>query len=160
MEEDQYHSRGPEVVSEEAEVEEYRHGCDQIEDGESPLSRFGIPDGDNAVKEKGDSNYGDGKRDGDRDRKSLSTPMDDLSLGADGMCDPLGVMAKCRVELIISISLRRIHMLSGSISDHLSIQGSWGVRLGTSNLFSAQTRSIMNSIGSWIISLGSDKAKE
>ena len=51
-------------------------------------------------------------------------------------------------------------MLYGSISAHLSSQGIWGIGLGAVELFGTQKRSIMNSIGSRISSLGSDEAEE
>ena len=129
---------------------------------EPPPYRFIFPDRGNDGKEKGDSNNGDrdGDGDGDGDGKSLIIPMDELSLGVDNVCDTLGVIPTCGVELIRSMSSRKIHMLSGSISSHQSSQYNWGIRLGATDLFGAQTRSITNSIRSRIISLRSDEAEE
>ena len=62
------------------------YGCDRIEDRESPLSRFGLPGGDDDGKDKGDRNDGDGDGYG----KSLSILTYNLSLGVDDVRDPLG----------------------------------------------------------------------
>ena len=51
-------------------------------------------------------------------------------------------------------------MLSGSISAHLSIQGSWGVGSGAATLFDAWKKSRMNIIGSRIIRLKRKEAEE
>ena len=141
-----------------AEAGEARSGQDRIEDRESHLSRFGFPDGDNYWKEKGYRNDGDGNRDRDGNSKALSILTDDLSLRLYNVHDPLGGMPIHRVELVRSMSSRKIHILYGSISAHLVSQGAWGVRSGAAALFISWVRIIMNSIGSRIISLGGDKA--
>ena len=64
------------------------------------------------------------------------------------------------MELVRSISSKKRNILSGSIYYHLISQGIWGVRWGAAVLFGARTRSIMNSIGSWISGLGSNEAEE
>ena len=84
------YSRGPSVFPEE---EEAQSGCDQIKYRESPLSRFGAPDGDDDRREKGDINYGDG----DGDYESLSILKDYLSLRLDDVHDPLGSITTHRV---------------------------------------------------------------
>ena len=145
-----------------AEAEEAQRRCDRIEGGESPLYRFGVLRRDDDRKEKGDINNGDDKVDVDGDGygESLGIPTDDLSLWVDDVCDPLRGMPNRRVELIRSMSSRKIHMLSGSITAYLSSQGSWGIISGAVALFSDRTRSRMNIIGSRISSLGSDEAEK
>ena len=134
------------------EEEEAQRIHEQIKDREAPLSRFGATDGENDGKENGDRNYGDSDING----KSLSILMDDLSLGVDYVYDPLGSMPTHRVELVRFVSSRKIHMVSGYISAHLISQEIWNVGSGTTSLFSARTRSRMNSIGSRI----SDEVEE
>ena len=111
----------------------------------SLLSRFGIPDWDDDRKEKGDSNGDDGDRDGGRDRRSLGISVDHLSFGVDGVHDTLEGMPTHRVELARSMSLKKSHILSGSIFTHLSSQGSWSIGSGAAALFCAWFRSRINS---------------
>ena len=81
---------------EEEEAEEAQHGHNQIEDGESTLSRFGVFDREHDRKEKGDRNDDDGYKDGDRDRdkdgdgKALGILTDELYFGWRVCAIPLG----------------------------------------------------------------------
>ena len=96
---------------EEEEAEEAQHGHNQIEDGESTLSRFGVFDREHDRKEKGDRNDDDGYKDGDGDRykdgdgEALGILTDELYFGVEGMRYPLGGMPTCRVELVSSMYL-------------------------------------------------------
>ena len=131
--------------------EEACYRRDIIEDGEYPLSRFGVHGRGNDRKDKGDRNTGDRDRYGDCE--PLGTPTDELSLRVDDVHDTLAGMPTCRLKLVRYMSSRKIHMLSGSISDHLISQGSQGVGSGAATLFGAWKRSRMNIIGSRIIRL-------
>ena len=140
-------------MSEEEDAEEAQCVRDQVEEREAPLSRFGVPEGDNYGKDKGDRNNGNG--DGYGDRKAFGIPGYDLSLRVEDVHDP----QVSRMELVSSMSPRKRNRLYGSIYAHLSRQGIWDVGLVSASLFGTQTRIRMNIIGITIINLWIWKAE-
>ena len=106
-EEDYKYSRGSEVALEDEQVNPEEACCrhDIIEDGEAPLSRFGVHGRGNYRKETGDRNTGDRDRYGDGEPLGIS--RDKLSLRVDNVCDTLGGMPTCRVKLVRYMSLRK-----------------------------------------------------
>ena len=67
---------------------------------------------------------------GDGDGKALGITTYDLYLGVNNVHDLFFGMTTHRVELVSSMSLRTIHILSGSISAHLISQQNMGRLIG------------------------------
>ena len=78
--------------------------------------------------------------------KSLGITTYDLYLGVDDVHDIFWGTKTHRVELVSSMSLKTIHMLSGSIYARLIIQGRWDAILNANYLFVACNGSIRNII--------------